>query len=110
MAEFTKGKWKIIQPSSGTLSILSAGDKPIALIQLRIPPYDDNFEQECNEMLANARLIAKAPEMYEALKEADKIICDLCQRVNNCRPELCKSCPDRKASSIIKLLAELESK
>jgi hypothetical protein len=65
---YTKGHWTITQTQSGTLSILSSDAKPIALLQLRVPPYDDNFVRDCNELKGNAHLIAAAPDMYAALK------------------------------------------
>lgn len=39
--------------------------------------YIPNEEQK-----ANAQLISAAPECYEELKEADRVICELCKRLN----------------------------
>jgi len=45
------------------------------------------------ETIANANLIAAAPEMYEALKEAQATICGLC-RVINPQHKDCPSCDE----------------
>lgn len=61
-------KWKIVQEKSASLSIVD-GDETIALLELNVEPYAEGFEEKCRELLANARLIAAAPRMVEALKE-----------------------------------------
>ena len=44
---------------------------------------------------ADVHLIASAPELYEALKEADAEICRLCKRLNP-QHSNCHSCNDRQ--------------
>lgn len=51
--------------------------------------------------LNNAYLIAAAPALYEELKEADRVICELCYRLNPHHATAdygvgCKSCEDRE--------------
>lgn len=57
---YTKGEWKLVQPKSGTLLIVS-GNKNIASTSTATSIED------AQEVLGNAYLIASAPDMYEAL-------------------------------------------
>ena len=59
MAEFTKGTWKFVS-RSGRFRIFS-NDRTIAETPRPILPLREEVE-------ANARLIAAAPEMFELLK------------------------------------------
>jgi hypothetical protein len=59
----------------------------------------------------NCTLHKSAPDMYEALKEADAIIISLCRKLNPDHTlKQCKSCPDRKVSSILKTINKAEGK
>jgi hypothetical protein len=100
MLNYTKGKWEVSKPYQQIPYSVSSSEKyPIARL---------GFSQEDE---ANASLIASAPDMYEALKEADKIIIGLCRKLNHtCLASQCKSCPDRKSSSIPKAIAKAEGK
>lgn len=60
--KFTQGKWE----ADGNRVIIKNENKPNKIICEGSNPYD-------NETLANARLIAKAPEMLEALKRCEGI-------------------------------------
>lgn len=70
MGEFTKGKWKVdahtIRISCRVFRSVKTGDVEYGNIAI-IPTIHGMSEQEA---LANARLIAAAPEMYEALERA----------------------------------------
>ena len=59
MMEYTKGKWKVRKVDTNNAWIYF--DDPEPSIEI-YSPYD-------NEALANANLIASAPELYEACKE-----------------------------------------
>ena len=61
MTKFTKGKWEAM--SDGTIALLNRRGEPGDIIATA-----DSIERDNNEMLANARLIAAAPEMFELLK------------------------------------------
>ncbi len=55
----------------------------------------------------NAHLIAAAPNVYEALKEADILICELCVRLNP-QHENCTSCDER--TERLKAIAKAEGR
>lgn len=62
---FTKGPWKILKYASGQYSIMAPileSDMPICLVAILKADSRENADEG-----ANARLIASAPEMYEAL-------------------------------------------
>lgn len=93
MAEFTKGEWKIKR------RILADGDLSIQIITDTGNQYGVIATVGINKQ-ANADLIASAPVLYEALKEADVVICQLCKRLNpqhTSSPyhERCKWCGER---------------
>ncbi|MBA7574724.1 hypothetical protein ES708_16539 [subsurface metagenome] len=60
MINYTKGEWKLVQPASGQIEVLGLTGM-VASIKL-------NSLIQPKEMLANAQLIASAPDLYEALK------------------------------------------
>ena len=61
MSEFTKGKWKAM--SDGTIAVLNRRGEPGDIVASA-----DSIERDVNEVLANTRLIAAAPAMYELLQ------------------------------------------
>ena len=63
MIDFTKGKWKVIQGAGiDELDVISEDKRNICcLFGYSVSRW--------NEQKANARLIAAAPEMYEAITE-----------------------------------------
>ena len=66
MSEFTKGKWEIDEDLKYSIN---TGKKHIAMVN----HYNSPNPELCvwgEESLANARLIAAAPELYEACKKA----------------------------------------
>lgn len=78
MSEFTKGPWKIdrdfhfIGQDAGTVAISSTvyGEwRDLARVVVRME--DDKYD--CADGLANANLIASAPDMYEALVKAESL-------------------------------------
>lgn len=93
-AEFTKGEWKLVQASSGALTVAS-GNKNIAVTS------EAKTVADAIEVLANAQLIVAAPECYEQLIEADRVICELCKRLNPQHATMddgqgCEWCHDRE--------------
>lgn len=77
MSEHTPGPWVVQTPMTGDDLVVEArpGMDYHELVRVRAPQYGNgaNFD----EMRANARLIAAAPELLEALKAlTDRIIAD----------------------------------
>ena len=60
-----------------------------------------------SESLNDARLIAAAPELYEALREAVKEKCTECHQINDYESDIgvewqmCKGCPVKKWRSVL---------
>lgn len=84
MAEHTKGPWAVEQPWNGFSAIRDAAGKLI--FGLAAGSHDEKrSDAECD---ANARLIAAAPEMFEALKECEEYFD---QRADADQPHGCDS-------------------
>ncbi len=66
MAGFTKGKWLI---DNNVIYALNRYGENRFSCYVQPGKDDDKFCTSALELKANARLIAAAPEMYEALKE-----------------------------------------
>lgn len=67
-AKFTPGPWGLETPFGAPgMFVTVAGPRRTNPIICHVYPGDD--EQRSPERLANARLIAAAPEMYQALQE-----------------------------------------
>ena len=95
---YTKGEWKARKGRGRGMNwVVESDDALIA----EIIPYGAYREDD------NAHLIAAAPNMYEALKEADTLICELCVRLNP-QHENCTSCAERE--SRLKAIAKAEGK
>ena len=62
MPKFTLGPWRVEAVSDAVRVVVGAGRKKIILARLSPKQIDEA------ETHANARLMAAAPEMYEALK------------------------------------------
>ena len=62
MSKFTEGKWEI---NSELDYSINSGNKHIAMVNCAVRKAEDKEENE-----ANVRLIVKAPEMYQSLREA----------------------------------------
>ena len=60
MSKFTKGQWEAM--SDGTIVILNRRGEPGEIVASA-----DSIERDEDEVFANARLIAAAPEMYRIL-------------------------------------------
>ncbi len=61
---YSKGKWEIVDAGLGTITFIRSGDDCICQIG-----YCDLPEEEAHKLqLANARLIAAAPELLRACK------------------------------------------
>ena len=80
MPDFTNGKWIYLASAMQIFTpATKADDDPFGLTITDIPFANDIPEKEKH---ANGRLIATAPEMYEALKECadfmEDIICRNC--------------------------------
>ena len=72
--KFTKGEW-VVRPKAMGGVMEKDSERTIANCMC----YSSNINQELiyQENIANAKLIAAAPEMYEALAETDKDLCVL---------------------------------
>lgn len=69
----TKGEWE--QHQHAPFSVW-AGERQIAACRFLLDDgqWDPNFPQTSDECVANARLIAAAPDLYEAAKELLSIV------------------------------------
>jgi len=79
--KYTKGPWIALRDADGDSAIYNERNHQDLLIATT--SGDDYVGEE--EDTANARLIAKCPEMLEALKEAERNVTMLC---NYCEKEL----------------------
>jgi hypothetical protein len=70
MSEFTKGPWEVVVLKIGMPIVIHK--KRVGLSVL-FKAVTDETGVEKDEQLANAHLIAAAPDMYEALREIKKI-------------------------------------
>lgn len=68
----TPGKWEV--PEDNKCLIVCDG---IPVADASFLAYN-NFKRSAKEAIANARLIAAAPAMYEALKSAKEMIDNMC--------------------------------
>lgn len=77
--KFTRGPWRISRISQTTVE---AGDRGIC----STGGYQQNFDSEriYAENIANGRLIAAAPDMFEALKAVNKLIAEAAMTGFNC--------------------------
>jgi len=69
--EYTKGEWRVVnhQWKGKTEDMV-----------IHVETAEDVVAEVYSE--ANASLIAAAPRLYKELKEADRVICELCKRLN----------------------------
>lgn len=71
----TPGPWKCLREEVNKhyirISSTKLGER-FAVANVLIPLYDDVHEREAKETRANAKLIAAAPELLEALQLAEK--------------------------------------
>ena len=97
---FTKGEWKLDKLHSNRWLLHSGKDsnnRVIAEINTGISHYTSIHPEEGE---ANAHLIAAAPDLYEELCEADRVICELCKCLNPQHASMddykgCTSCGER---------------
>lgn len=66
--KWTKGEWKVLKHSWSDSSIYRGGTKIASLELDEEEVTEENQDDHEAEQAANARLIASAPELYEALK------------------------------------------
>jgi len=66
MSKFTPGPWEIGDENNASCEVCPR-DVDITISMSRYDRFSDKFLIERDEMLANAHLIAAAPDMYEAL-------------------------------------------
>ena len=86
MPDFTNGKWIYLASAMQIFTpATKADDDPFGLTITDIPFANDIPEKEKH---ANGRLIATAPEMYEALKECADFMEDIICRNCDCSLEL----------------------
>jgi ribosomal protein L40E len=98
-ANYTKGEWTVDKTELATF-IQSPDTGYVVAICSRPEWVGEKKERD-----ANAHLIAAAPLLYEALKEADATICELCVRLNPWH-ENCTSCEEREIR--LKAIAKAE--
>ncbi len=67
--EYTKGEWYLEEETGLILSIPDGADNPVVVASIG-GSTDPTTPKPLKEILANARLISAAPELYEALKAA----------------------------------------
>ena len=67
--KFTPGPWWVLHEGSSEVSVQTKGACICSL------NYDPLPKEEVQKHLANARLIAAAPELYDALKESVRRSC-----------------------------------
>ncbi len=86
MSEFTKGTWEAGIDTSSMLPYVWTKLKniPAKIAVMHRCPYIKDKEQ-----LANARLIAAAPEMYEMMKNASNYILECAKLYSPFPDELC---------------------
>ncbi len=69
--EYTKGKWIQYYRSEGNVIEKKTGR---TIANCMSYSSNINFEKILDENLSNAKLISKAPEMHEALKEISELL------------------------------------
>lgn len=86
MSKHTKGPWEVYEDDEfDTLTITAAGrDGKVAIATIDIG-FDEPFE---SEQRANARLLAAAPALLEALEGAQHRVRWLMQSFADCQPIL----------------------
>ena len=125
---FTKGEWKV-DVRVGCVAVYADNEKTQSYLPCIPDPsvciyYKSGYQKKNkktgftewnvrSEDVANANLIAAAPDMYNELKEADRTICLLCQTINpqhQCRDGYtgCTLCDERKVR--LAALARAEGK
>ena len=67
--EYTKGEWKVIQKKASKVPFFDGFTLSVEGGKLLIALCDREKWDNKKQRLANAHLIAAAPDMYEALKE-----------------------------------------
>lgn len=109
--KYTKGKWvstfnlakeRGVRTESGFICFLP---KPT-----HYNGQDERYEQELDECRVNAKLISKAPEMYEVLQHVINLK-DIISCGENINPEHCGECEaiEKLLQIIESLLKEIES-
>ena len=92
---YTPGPWEIKGPSKNA-NPTRCND--YAIIKDGFIIAETFYQVDTNEFRnseANAQLMAAAPEMLKCLIDADKLICDLCVRLNPHHKE-CNFCDERE--------------
>lgn len=75
MTKHTPGPWAVEDPMGFELSIVEAGKPPHEwrfIASCALPKGDDDQDFTAREVHANAKLVAAAPEMLEALQAAER--------------------------------------
>jgi len=108
MGDYTKGEWGI-----GEHGELMCGGWQLGAVFLQNTKRMSGEMPRPNENEANGYLISATPRLYEELLEADRVICELCKRLNPQHATAdygkgCNSCQDRETR--LKALAKAEGK
>ena len=104
---YTKGKWKVNQKDRAKAKFFDHFTLGVEGDGLLVALCDRELWDKHKERLANANLIAAAPDMHIKLIEADLLICELCRRLNPLH-ENCTSCQEREPR--LAALAKAEGK
>lgn len=84
--EYTKGEWKYEEELLANMSMISCDNKVIAGI-----PNDVSEDKGAYlEQVANATLIASAPNLYEALKDLLALVVDAIEEPYQKDKEICE--------------------
>ena len=96
MSGHTEGKWKIDDRVRYSINV---GNKHIAMVNV-YNAVEPERRIDCNEGLANARLIAAAPELLAACDEG----------LHECeRAKMHCSCPDKDLGGLLKRIERIEA-
>jgi hypothetical protein len=79
-APFTPGPWDVFDDDS-YMVFANVGD--VATVVADADPVNQRTPQSAEECMANACLIASAPELYEALRDAANTLQNLATRVTD---------------------------
>ena len=82
MAQHTPGPWVLEDPLGPELLSIVVGDQPydwLHVAQVSVTGNHNEGDLPKAQAKANARLIAAAPDLLEALREATDIIADQCK-------------------------------
>ena len=81
LSDMTKGPWQVVRYGDGDSLVIcqdEAGEKRIAFMAVPGSRFEDERKKTWKRIKADARLIAAAPDLLEALKEAVDVFDGMC--------------------------------